>query len=135
MGSSGWRSPLRESSWVTSPYGMRLHPVYGTWRMHHGVDLASWQGQTIVAARSGYVSQAGWDPWGGGNYVRIDHGDGYASAYLHMEYYIVSKGQWVNAGEVIGYVGNTGVGTGPHLHFSVYFNGSSVNPCDYVSFN
>ena len=135
VGSSGWRSPLLEPSWVTSPYGMRLHPVYGDWRMHHGVDLASYSGQTIVAARSGYVTQAGWDPWGGGNYVRIDHGDGYASAYLHMTYYTVSKGQWVNAGETIGYVGNTGVGTGPHLHFSVYYNGSSVNPCDYVSFS
>lgn len=133
--SSGWRSPLLEYSWVTSPYGMRLHPIYGEWRMHHGVDLASYMGQEIVAARSGYVTQASWDPWGGGNYVRIDHGDGFASAYLHMTYYIVSAGDWVNAGEVIGYVGSTGGSTGPHLHFSIYYNGSSVNPCDYVSFS
>ena len=135
VGSSGWRSPLLEVSWVTSAYGMRLHPIHGDWRMHHGVDLYSYEGQTIVAARSGYVSEAGWDPYGGGNYVRINHGDGFASAYLHMTYYIVSAGQWVNAGEVIGYVGSTGGSTGPHLHFSIYYNGSSVNPCDYVSFS
>lgn len=135
VGSTGWRSPLLESSWVTSPYGMRLHPIHGDWRMHHGVDLYSYLNQPIVAARSGYVSQAGWDPWGGGNYVRIDHGDGYASAYLHMTYYIVSSGQYVNAGEVIGYVGSTGGSTGPHLHFSIYYNGSSVNPANYVDFS
>ncbi len=135
VGSSGWRSPLLERSWVTSPYGMRLHPIHGDWRMHHGVDLASYQGQPIVAARSGYVSQAGWDAWGGGNYVMISHGDGFSSAYMHMTYYIVGKGQWVNAGEVIGYVGSTGGSTGPHLHFSIYYNGNSVNPCDYVSFS
>ena len=133
--SVGWRSPQLEYSWVTSPYRMRIHPIHGDWRMHHGVDLASYQGQTIVAAKSGYVSEAGWDPWGGGNYVRISHGDGFSSAYLHMTYYVVSKGQWVDAGEVIGYVGSTGGSTGPHLHFSIYYNGSSVNPCDYVSFS
>ena len=130
----GWRSPLNESSYVTSPYGWRLHPIYGDWRFHHGVDLDSWQGQTIVATRSGVVAEAGWDPWGGGNYVRIDHGDGYASAYLHMEYYVVDVGDVIYAGETVGYVGSTGGSTGPHLHFSVYYNGSSVNPCDYVSF-
>lgn len=134
--SGGWRSPLRESSWVTSPYGMRLHPIHGDWRMHHGVDLYSWQGQSIVAARSGYISQKGWDPYGGGYYIRIDHGDGYASAYLHMSAFAsFEKGDWVNAGEVIGYVGSTGGSTGPHLHFSIYYNGSSVNPADYVSFS
>ena len=130
-----WRSPLLEYSYVTSAYGMRLHPLYGDWRMHHGVDLNSYQGQTIVAARSGYVTTASWDPYGGGNYVRIDHGDGFASAYMHMTYYVVSTGQYVQAGEVIGYVGSTGGSTGPHLHFSIYYNGSSVNPCDYVDFS
>ena len=133
--SSGWRSPLLEYSWVTSPYGMRWHPIHGDYRMHHGVDLASYEGQTIVAAKSGYVSVAGWDPWGGGNYVMISHGDGFSSAYMHMTYYVVSSGDWVNAGEVIGYVGSTGGSTGPHLHFSIYYNGNSVNPCDYVRFS
>ena len=136
VSSSGWRSPLLENSWVTSPYGMRLHPIYNEWRMHHGVDLASWEGQRIVAARSGYISERGWDPWGGGYYIRITHGDGFASAYLHMSAFADFKvGDWVNAGEVIGYVGSTGGSTGPHLHFSIYYNGSSVNPCDYVSFS
>ena len=133
--SSGWRSPLLEYSYVTSPYGMRWHPIHGDYRMHNGVDLYSYEGQTIVAAKSGYVSVAGWDPWGGGNYVMISHGDGFSSAYMHMTYYVVSTGDWVNAGEVIGYVGSTGGSTGPHLHFGIYYNGSSVNPCDYVSFS
>lgn len=132
---SGWRSPLTKPSWVTSPYGMRLHPIQGVWKMHHGVDLAANQGDTIVATRSGYVAEAGWDSWGGGNYVSINHGDGYTSIYMHMTYYVVSKGDWVNAGDVIGYVGSTGGSTGPHLHFSIYYNGSSVNPADYVSFS
>ena len=134
-GSGGWRSPLTESSWVTSPYGYRLHPIYGDWRMHHGVDLASYEWQDIVAAKSGRITECGWDPWGGGNYIRIDHGDGYSSAYLHMvafgEYDV---GDYVYAGDLIGYVGTTGGSTGPHLHFAIYYYGSSVNPCDYVSF-
>ena len=134
-GSGGWRSPLTESTWVTSPYGYRLHPIYGDWRMHHGVDLASYEWQDIVAAKSGRITECGWDPWGGGNYIRIDHGDGYSSAYLHMvafgEYDV---GDYVYAGDLIGYVGTTGGSTGPHLHFSIYYYGSSVNPCDYVSF-
>jgi hypothetical protein len=110
--------------------GTLLMPVFDT-----GVDLARARDlQYLLATRSGVVAEAGWDPWGGGNYVRIDHGDGYASAYLHMEYYEVDVGDVIYAGQTIGYVGSTGGSTGPHLHFSVYYNGSSVNPCDYVSF-
>ena len=134
-GDSGWRSPLTEYSWVTSAYGYRLHPIYGDWRMHHGVDLASYEWQDIVAARSGRITECGWDPYGGGNYIRIDHGDGYSSAYLHMVAFVdVDVGDYVYAGQLIGYVGTTGGSTGPHLHFSIYYYGSSVNPCDYVNF-
>lgn len=133
---SGWRSPLTESTWVTSPWGYRLHPIYGDWRMHNGVDLASYEWQDIVAARSGRIVELGWDPWGGGNYIRIDHGDGFATSYLHMAAFAdVAEGDYVYAGELIGYVGTTGGSTGPHLHFAVYYYGSSVNPCEYVDFS
>ena len=136
-GSSGyWRSPLTESTWVTSAYGYRLHPLYGDWRMHHGVDLASYEWQDIVAVRSGTITELGWDPYGGGNYIRIDHGDGYATAYLHMVAFgDVYEGQYVYEGQHIGYVGTTGGSTGPHLHFAVYYYGNSVNPCEYVDFS
>ena len=135
VNSSGWRSPLNQPSYVTSPYGMRLHPIQGIWKMHHGVDLDSYLGQEIVAARDGYVTVTSYEAGGAGYYVHINHGDGYTSAYLHMTHYIVSPGQYVKAGQVIGYVGSTGGSTGPHLHFSIYYNGSSVNPVNYVDFS
>ena len=85
---------------------------------------------------SGRIVELGWDPWGGGNYIRIDHGDGFATSYLHMVAFAdVAEGDYVYAGELIGYVGTTGGSTGPHLHFAVYYYGASVNPCEYVDFS
>lgn len=134
--SSAWRSPLLRSSYVTSPYGWReVHPVYGDRRFHHGVDLYSFQGDEIVAARSGVVTVASYQEGGAGNYVTINHGDGYSSTYMHMTHYIVSYGQYVTAGQVIGYVGSTGGSTGPHLHFGIFYQGESVNPVYYVDFS
>ena len=117
---------------VSSPYGYRIHPVYGDWRFHSGVDLSASSGTPIVASRSGLVTVATYD-WSAGYYVTVDHLDGYETKYLHMTHYIVSEGQYVSAGQVIGYVGSTGTSTGAHLHFGVYYNGSSVNPANYVS--
>ncbi len=133
--SGDWRSPLNESSWVTSPYGMRLHPIYNYWRMHHGVDLESYFGQEIVSARDGYVCEVGYEEGGAGYYVWVDHGDGFKTVYMHMTYFVVEKGDTVYAGDLLGYVGSTGASTGPHLHFGVYYYGGSVNPCDYVDFS
>ena len=132
--SKGWRSPLVKSSYVTSPYGMRLHPIHKVWKMHHGVDLQSKKGDKIVAAKSGVVTVTAYQKGGAGYYVTINHGDGFSSSYMHMTHYIVKKGQYVNAGQVIGYVGSTGGSTGPHLHFGIYYNGKSVNPANYVNF-
>ena len=132
--STGWRSPLVKSSYVTSPYGMRLHPVYKVYKMHHGVDLQSRKGDTIVAAKAGVVTTASYQKGGAGYYVTINHGDGFSSIYMHMTHFTVQKGDYVKAGQVIGYVGSTGVSTGPHLHFSIYYNGNSVNPAQYVNF-
>ena len=123
----------RPCSWksLTSPYGYRIHPTLGVRKFHNGVDLANDQGTPIYAARSGKVTVA---TYGGtyGYYVTINHGDGYSSLYAHMTHYVVSKGQTVSKGQVIGYMGSTGRSTGPHLHFSVFYNGSSVNPMNYI---
>lgn len=118
--------------YMSSPFGMRWHPVYGGYRMHNGVDLAAYQGTPIVATRSGYVTTAAYEAGGAGYYVYINHGDGFGSIYMHMTHYIVRYGQYVTAGEVIGYVGSTGGSTGPHLHFGISYNGTYVNPANYI---
>ncbi len=126
----GWRRPC---SWIklTSPYGYRTHPVTGKYKFHNGVDLANDKGTPIKAARSGYVTVATYGSTYG-YYVTINHGDGYSSLYAHMTHYTVSKGDYVSRGQVIGYMGSTGRSTGPHLHFSIFYNGSSVNPMNYI---
>ncbi len=131
--SSGWRYPLPSRVGVSSPYGMRLHPVDNVWKMHHGIDLNASKGTAIKAARSGKVTRATYDS-ASGYYVSINHGDGFSSSYLHMTHYIVKAGDYVEAGQTIGYVGSTGKSTGPHLHFAIYYNGSSVNPAKYINF-
>jgi murein DD-endopeptidase MepM/ murein hydrolase activator NlpD len=116
---------------LTSPFGWRVHPVYGDWRFHYGVDLAGPMGTPIVATRSGVVTTATYDS-SAGYYVTINHQDGFSSKYLHMTHYIVSPGEYVNAGQVIGYMGSTGTSTGSHLHFSILYNGNHMNPMDYI---
>lgn len=135
VGETGWRSPLTKPSWIVSPYGMRLHPVENVWKMHHGVDLDGDLGDPIVAARSGVVTYTAYEEYGGGYYIFINHGDGYSSTYMHMTHYIVSPGDIVSAGQIVGYMGDTGLTTGVHLHFGIYYNGKSVNPADYVDFS
>ena len=131
--SGGWVMPIRYDI-VTSGYGYRIHPIYGTKRMHHGIDLAAPKGRAIVASRSGIVTNASYASDAGYN-VTINHMDGFASVYMHMTHYIVSAGQKVVAGQVIGYCGSTGASKGPHLHFGIYYNGSSVNPAHYLRFD
>lgn len=117
---------------LTSPFGWRVHPVYGDWRFHYGVDLAGPIGTPIVATRSGVVTVATYDS-SAGYYVTIDHQDGFSSKYLHMTHYVVGAGDYVTAGQVIGYMGSTGTSTGSHLHFSILYNGEHQNPMDYIS--
>ena len=117
----------------TSPFGYRIHPVYKEWRFHSGVDLAAPEGTPIYASRSGTVTTAAWNR-SSGYYVTVNHGDGFSTSYLHMTHYVVKEGQRVSAGQVIGYVGSTGVSTGNHLHFTVMYNGNAVNPADYINF-
>ena len=129
--SSGWVVPVPYYV-LTSPFGMRLHPIHGDYRMHNGIDMAAAQGTPIYASRGGQVEIATYNS-SAGNYVQINHGDGYRSVYMHMTHYIVSYGQYVAAGQVIGYVGSTGGSTGPHLHFGISYNGSYINPLPLIS--
>ena len=129
--SSGWVSPLPYYT-VTSPFGMRKHPILGYERMHNGIDMSAAKGTPIYAAKSGRVTVAAYQAGGAGYYVSINHGDGFSSIYMHMTHYIVSAGQYVNAGQVIGYLGSSGLSTGPHLHFGISYNGKYVNPLAYI---
>ena len=126
-----WVTPV--SGWkLTSPFGMRVHPVLKTQRMHNGIDMACAQGTPIYATRAGKVTRTSYQAGGAGNYVSINHLDGFASIYMHMTHYVVSEGQNVSAGQLIGYVGSTGMSTGPHLHFGVSYAGTYVNPLAYI---
>lgn len=139
-GSSTGSNTVNGTTWIvpinytyfSSPYGMRPHPIEGIWKMHNGVDLDAPLNTPIYASRSGKVYYRGW--WGtGGNTIMINHQDGYISRYLHMESFAVANGEWVAAGQIIGYCGTTGGSTGPHLHFEIQYNGSYVNPADYIN--
>lgn len=127
---SGWRSPLASYT-LTSPFGMREHPITGEYKMHNGIDMAAPAGTPIYAAKGGQVSVAGYDS-SAGNYVQLAHGDGYRSVYMHMTSFAVRAGQYVAQGQLIGYVGNTGASKGNHLHFGISLNGSYVNPIGYI---
>jgi murein DD-endopeptidase MepM/ murein hydrolase activator NlpD len=116
---------------ITSGFGYRTHPIYGTRRMHAGIDIGAPSGQAIVAARAGVVVHAG--PMGTyGNLVVIDHGNGLATAYGHNTSVTVGYGQTVAQGQLIAYSGSTGHSTGPHVHFEVRVNGSPVDPLGYL---
>jgi len=128
---SGWIRPCAYTM-LTSPFGNRDTGIAGASTYHQGVDLAAPQGTPIYASRGGTVTGATYGS-AAGYYVRINHGDGFSSIYMHMEYYTVSVGQTVSQGQVIGYVGKTGVASGYHLHFGISYNGAYVNPCAYVN--
>ena len=129
--SSGWVKPVKNYT-ITSAFGMRIHPISGKKKMHEGVDMAAPQGTPIYAAKDGKVTRTSYQAGGAGYYVSINHGDGFSSIYMHMTHYIVKSGQYVKAGQVIGYVGSTGGSTGPHLHFGISYNGTYVNPMKYI---
>ena len=130
--SSGtWLRPCAYTM-VTSPFGDRDTGIAGASTNHQGIDLGAPEGTPIYASRTGVVTAATYGK-SAGYYVSINHGDGFSSIYMHMTRYVVSKGQAVSAGQVIGYVGSTGVSSGPHLHFGISYNGKYVNPAHYVN--
>lgn len=115
------------SAEVTSEFGFRVHPIFGTRRLHAGIDLGAPSGTPIMAANSGTVIAAG--PQGGyGKAVVISHGGGVSSLYAHQSKVVVAAGETVKRGDVIGYVGSTGQSTGPHLHFEIREGGDPTNP-------
>ena len=112
---------------ITSGFGLRRHPILGYTRMHAGIDFAAGYGSPIYATSDGVVQFAGWHG-GHGNFVKLGHGNGLATGYGHMSRIAVSPGLRVRRGQVIGYVGSTGLSTGAHLHYEMYRNGVPVNP-------
>lgn len=119
--------PIQTKFRWTSPYGYRIDPIANVKSFHTGTDMACPTGTPILAAMSGKVVTAGQNRVYG-NYVILDHGNGYQTVYAHMSKIIATKGQWVSQGTRIGLVGSTGYSTGPHLHFTVYKNGKLIDP-------
>ena len=126
--------PCPSYSYISSDYGYRTHPIYGTTLFHSGIDMAASTGAPILAAATGQVVAASYSS-SMGNYVMIDHGDNIYTVYMHCSRLYVSKGQEVAAGATIAAVGSTGASTGPHLHFSVRKDGQYVSPWPYLGTN
>ncbi len=116
---------------ITSPFGYRVHPIFGTMRFHTGVDIGAYYGSPVLASDSGVVIDSGW-MGGYGNCIIIDHGGGYSTLYAHCSELYVSYGQSVAKGQQIAAVGSTGNSTGPHLHFEVRINGEPVDPLGFI---
>lgn len=132
VGNGNFIWPCPSCTYITSRFGPRIHPVTGAYKNHTGLDIGAGYGAAIVAADGGTVILA--DVNGGyGNCVMIDHGNGYVTLYGHMSSYAVSEGQSVSQGDTVGYVGSTGVSTGPHLHFEVRSGGSRIDPEQFFS--
>lgn len=131
LGSGTYTWPAPGYRHITSPYGMRLHPILNQRKLHTGMDIGAPMGATIVAADAGEVIYAGWMN-GNGQVIVIDHGNDMSTLYAHQSSFLVGKGAVVSQGQAIGKVGSTGWSTGPHLHFEVRVNGSPVDPSGYV---
>lgn len=134
VNTGGFIKPVNASA--GSPFGMRYHPILHYWRMHWGTDFGAACGAPIRAMANGKVVSAGWTTTGFGNYTIINYGTMYgaqlASGYAHQSKVLVRAGQYVEQGQIVGYVGTTGLSTGCHLHLQIYRNGVRVNPMRYL---
>ncbi|MDX9872696.1 MAG: peptidoglycan DD-metalloendopeptidase family protein [Clostridia bacterium] len=131
MGTGKYTWPTPGNTRITSPYGMRRHPITKTNSMHTGVDIAAPYGSTIVSVDNGQVAQVAW--YGAyGRVVMVDHGRGIVSMYAHTSAALVNVGDVVKKGQTIAKIGTTGWSTGPHLHFEVRLNGQHQNPMNYI---
>jgi murein DD-endopeptidase MepM/ murein hydrolase activator NlpD len=129
LGSGRFSSPILGGS-MTSPFGWRVHPIFGTRRLHTGMDFGVGAGTPIRAADHGVILEAGW-MGGYGKAVMVDHGQGLVTLYAHTSAFYVTAGQRVRKGQIIAAVGSTGYSTGPHLHLEVRRNGTPVDPSPY----
>jgi murein DD-endopeptidase MepM/ murein hydrolase activator NlpD len=117
-------------TYLHTTYGMRKHPILGYWRDHKGLDFTAPQGSPIYATGDGTIEEAHFsDSYG--QVVYIDHGFGFETRYAHMTEFIVKKGERVKRGQIIGYVGNTGLSYSTHLHYEVLFKGHQINPINF----
>ncbi|MBE7058249.1 MAG: hypothetical protein E7387_04010 [Ruminococcaceae bacterium] len=130
--SSGLIWPSRSSRRISSYYGMRLHPIYGYYRMHTGIDIGASHGTDIISSADGVVSSVIYNEGGYGWYIVVYHGNGISTLYAHCSKVIAQVGQQVRQGQVIALVGSTGASTGPHIHYEVRVDGKHTNPLDYV---
>ena len=131
-GSFGFRNPLRVPLVLTSKYGYRPHPVTGRYRFHEGIDLRAAVGTRVYASKAGRVIFAG-RKGGYGKIVGIEHEGNFSTWYGHLSRIRVKVGQTVSQGKVIGLSGNTGISTGPHLHFEIRYKGRSEKPTKYIT--
>lgn len=132
VGTGQFSWPVPSCTYLTSRFGLRVHPITGVTKSHTGIDIGAESGATIVAADGGTVVLAGVNS-GYGNCVMIDHGNGYKTLYAHMSSIAVSNGQAVSKGDTVGYVGSTGLSTGPHCHYEVWKDGSRIDPEQFYS--
>lgn len=124
--------PLHRKISITSPYGTRTHPIFGTSKFHNGIDLAAHY-ENVYSVLDGIVTETGWNPRGGGHYIKVKHFNRFETAYLHLSEIYYRAGERVNAGFIIAKSGNSGNSTGPHLHFSVKEFGQSINPAHFLN--
>ena len=125
-------SPLK-SSILTSDYGYRISPISGKWKFHSGIDLAAPEGTQVFACKAGEITRTGFNTTYG-NFIIIRHYNGLTSVYAHLSKILITKGEKINGGTLIGLVGTTGASTGPHLHFELRKNGSTTNPGKLMNF-
>ena len=124
--------PLNREISITSPYGIRTHPIFGASKFHNGIDLAA-NYENVYSVLDGIVTETGYDNKGGGNYIKINHFNRFETAYLHLSEIYYRVGEFVKAGFIIAKSGNSGNSTGPHLHFSVKEFGQSINPTHFLN--
>lgn len=118
---------------ISMAFGPNMHPLHGNWYIHKGIDFSTYRsGDPVMATASGQVVTVGYDN-SFGNQVIIKHNHGIYTRYAHLSNYRVKKGQMVEQGDVIGYVGNTGISTGPHLHYEVHIGSDVVDPAKYIN--
>ncbi len=124
--------PLNREISITSPYGTRMHPIFGASKFHNGIDLAA-NYENVYSVLDGIVTETGWDNNGGGNYIKVNHFNRFETAYLHLSEIYYRVGEFVKAGFIIAKSGNSGNSTGQHLHFSVKEFGQSINPTHFLN--